>query len=128
MNRKLAATYGMEGGWSCSPAKRAAARANGRKSKGAENNGRPRSRTLGEVILRRKLAPADYRALGEAWIQLKNTEKDWFAMRYGFKPGGYRNVPDMRMRDYRAVGKASAAMQHVLRKMRLVARYELGKK
>ena len=128
MNRKMAAAYGMEGGWSCSPAKRAAARANGCKSKGAEDNGRPRTRTLGEVILRRKLAHTDYRALAEAWVQLKNTEKDWFAMRYGFAPGGYRNAPDLHTRDYRATGKPSAAMRHILRKLRLVANYELGKK
>src|SRR5882762_6957494 len=119
MNKKQAATFGMEGGWSCSPAKRAAARLNGRKSKGAENNGRPRTRTLGEVILRRDLAAADYAALDEAWQQLTLSEKDWFAMRYGFAQGRYRNVPDLRTRDYRVIGKPSAAMRHVLRKLRM---------
>ena len=128
MDKNMAATNGMLGGWSCSPAKQRAARANGRKSRGAENNGRPRTRTLGEVILRRKLAPKDYAALAEAWVQLSLSEKDWFAMRYGFAQGKYCNVPDLRTRDYAAVGKPGPAMRHVLRKLRLVANYELGKK
>ena len=119
---------GTLGGSSASPAKQRAARANGRKSKGAENNGRPRTRTLGEVILRRRLAPKDYAALNEAWQQLTLSEKDWFAMRYGFPQGKYRNVPDLRARDYRATGKPSPAMRHILRKLRLVANFELGKK
>lgn len=78
--------------------------------------------------MRRTLAAGGYAALAEAWQQLTLSEKDWFAMRYGFAPGGYRNVPDLRTRDYRATGKPSAAMRHILRKLRLVANYELGKK
>jgi hypothetical protein len=34
----------------------------------------------------------------------------------------------MRTREYRATGKPSDAMRHILRKLRLVANYELGKK
>jgi hypothetical protein len=49
-------------------------------------------------------------------------------MRSGFAQGKYRNVPDMRTREYRATGKPSDAMRHILRKLRLVANYELGKK
>jgi hypothetical protein len=128
MDKKMAAAYGMEGGWSCSPAKRAAARLNGRKSKGAENNGRPRTRTLGEVLLRRKMDPADYAALKEAFVQLTLTEQDLFRQHYGFARGWGKNAPDMTTRDYRAASMASDTMRHVQRKMRLVANYRLGKK
>lgn len=119
MDTTLQAAYGMEGGWARTPAKQKAARANGKKS-----DGRPRTRTLGEVIMRRKLKPADYRwggPLFEAYVQLTQTEKGWFRQRYLRLDQRDRNAPDFRTLQYNNEGKPSATMRYVLRKMRLIA-------
>jgi len=140
MDRGLQALYGSAGGRSSSATKRRAARANGRLS-----DGRPRTRTLGEMILRRKLKPQDYSphvtgaALYEAWLTLTPTERAAFNQRY--LRAQYRTrsekkfrklfhaqstFPDFRTKHYNPVGKPSEVMSYILRKFRMAARHHLA--
>lgn len=106
---------GTKGGSSKSAAKAKASRANG------VHGGRPRNRTLGETILRRKLTDSQGKAIDEAYMQLTATEKELFRNHYTLPKNPHLDTDKFTPQ----TRKLNQTMQHVLRKFRLIARHEL---
>lgn len=114
------------GGQSKSAAKRKAAIAN--------LPVRDRTRTLGEYILRRKVTTKkEIAAAQESLVQLTVTEQDIFGKNFGLKPehedhGRWKHDIPWNGTNYKVNGyRNRTALRHILRKFRLIARWQLKK-
>ena len=86
--------------------------------------GRPRTRSLGETLLRRRLNKEQHQILREAFLRLTDRERSSFREHFGFSKDAYveLDVYDFSTRKRRPSG----GMQHILKKFRLEARYLLA--
>jgi hypothetical protein len=118
---------GRKGGQARTPAKRKAARLNGRLSK---DGGRPRTTTLAEFILRKKLNAAQHRTAVEGYFQLTPSErysfKRFFRLDVGQKNLAVELPFTLNRKDGVRPTNSGPHMQHILAKFRLVARYRLA--
>lgn len=104
-------------GRSTSPAKKKAARQNGKKG------GRPHTRTLGEYLLRQKLNKDQHSGIREAVFRLTSREQKWFMEYFGL-PKHYPELGTTAFTLHRR--KPGAEMQHIIAKFRLMARWLLS--
>lgn len=107
---------GRKGGQAKTKAKVAASRKNGKKSK---KGGRPRTRTLGELLLRQPLDRDQHNAIREAVLRLTTREQKWFKEYFGLPQ--YPDLDVMNIVSHKR--KPGAEMQHIIQKFRLMARW-----
>jgi hypothetical protein len=116
---------GLVGGRSKSKAKVQAARKNG----SSIDAGRKRTRTLGEMLLRRKLDAKQHDVIREGFVQLTLKEQESFQkFFFGPKecwPKHYLELSTMDVK--RGTAHPDTRMRHILRKFRLVARWQLSR-
>lgn len=114
---------GLVGGRSKSKTKAQAARKNG----SSPDAGRKRTRTLGESLLRQKLNSREHKVIREAFVQLTLREQETFQTFFfgpkEFWPKHYLELTTMDVK--RGTAHPDARMRHILRKFRLVARWQL---
>lgn len=125
MDQWAAIARGSKGGSSTSPAKRRAARKNGELCTRSSENGRPRTLTLAESILRRKLSKEQHGQVREAYARLTIREQRIFKKFFRLDLA-WLHYPSMDTKAFVPHRKPNERMQHILRKFRLVARYLLA--
>jgi hypothetical protein len=122
---------GLIGGRSKSKAKAAASRKNGNHEKA----GRERTRTLGEMLLRRKLNAKEHDVIREGFFKLSPEERVMFKkFFFGHKLswpenqiGGYFDLNIKEKDKFSFPTNPSEKMRHILRKFRLEARWRLSR-
>jgi len=112
---------GLKGGLSRSSAKRRASRANG------ADGGRPRTRTLGEMLLRRSLNKDEHHKVCLAYLDLTKDERrrlnlfffgqSWTWPHYAFDWSGATNL---------RLAQPNEGMRFLLKKLRLMARRRIA--
>ena len=112
---------GRKGGRAKTPAKRAASRENGKMSWTSERNGRPRTRTLGEFLLRQKLDADQHLVIREAFFRLTPREESAFKEHFGLQ--GHPEPDEMNFSFPRS--KPSAFVRYIIKKLLLIARWLL---